>query len=207
MPKKNKNEILEKNHKKRSQSLNNENKLAEKILKKLANPIKSLISEVIKNWLEKNEDEKDENENDVNEEISPTKVMKKTKKKRKVINKKRKNNKEAEIEKESEDEENDDPDKFANQKKYDDFFYSDKIDESFYVPYTYIYVSNKSKNEYLFTFQYTDKHNKNLHYYRCKDRDCQATAILKFTEEKGKFSLGVKHKKNMKYTIILPKKN
>ena len=59
------------------------------------------------------------------------------------------------------------------------------------MPYTYIFVSNKSKNEYLFTFQYTDKNNKNLHYYRCKDRSCQATATLKFTEEKGKFSLGV----------------
>ena len=143
MPKKTKNENLEKNHKKRSQSLNNEDKLGEKILKKLANPIKNLISEVIKNELEKNEDEKDENENDMNEEISRTKVIKKTKKKSKVINKKRKNIKEAEFENEVEDEENDEPDKFANQKKYDDFFYSDKIDESFYVPYIRVLFNSK----------------------------------------------------------------
>ena len=196
MSKRTKNENLDKNHKKKSQSLNNEDKWAENILKKLANPIKNIISEVIKNEQEKNEDKKAENENDMNEEISPTKVITKTKKKRKGINKIRKNNIKAEIESEDEEKnENDEADKFAKQKKYDDFFYSDKIDESFYVPYTYIYVSNKSKNEYLFTFQYTDKNNKNLHYYRCKDRNCKATATLKFTEEKGKFSLGVKHNK------------
>ena len=132
---------------------------------------------------------KAENENDMNEEISPIKVITKTKKKRKGINKIRKNNIKAEIESEDEEKnENDEADKFAKQKKYDYFFYSDKIDESFYFPYTYIYVSNKSKNEYLFTFQYTDKSNKNLHYFRCKDRSCQATATLKYTEEKGKFS-------------------
>ena len=49
MSKRTKNENLDKNHKKKSQSLNNEDKLAENILKKLANPIKNIISEVIKN--------------------------------------------------------------------------------------------------------------------------------------------------------------
>jgi len=48
MSKRTKNENLDKNHKKKSQSLNNEDKLAENILKKLANPIKNIISEVIK---------------------------------------------------------------------------------------------------------------------------------------------------------------
>ena len=50
----------------------------------------------------------------MNEEISPTKVITKTKKKRKGINKIRKNNIKAEIESEHEEKnENDEADKFA----------------------------------------------------------------------------------------------